>query len=46
MHLLEGPDLGHSIGEGKSETPCGVRTHNLLIMRRALYSFATTATRG
>ena len=52
MRLFEGPDLGHSTGEGmqekigggKSPAPGGIRTHDLLIMWRVLYRCATTAT--
>ena len=51
MRLFEGPDLGHSTGEGmqekiergKSQARGWIRTHDLLIMRRVLYRRATTA---
>ena len=48
MHLLEGPDTGHSTGKGKQEktktAPGGIQTHNLQIMRRVFYRCATNAT--
>ena len=53
MHLLEGPDYGHSMiyydeklenieEDEKSTAPSGIRTHDLMITRRVLYRYATT----
>ena len=47
MHLLEGPDKGHSMifmkKKNKSPSPLGIRLLNPMIMRLVLYRDAATA---